>query len=475
MADDAQPSPKRKKNSRSTRPDHLRVAQPGETGGRFPYGDHVDLARQLVAVLETSGPVVFCEGSMWRYSEAGIFARVTEAEESVIVQRFSGEPTMGADGPKPLKIKLGDVKGAIALAHHTREDVAFFENAPDGVAFSNGFVKISVAGVTIAPHAPENRARFAYPFPYEPGPAPKRWLKFLYGIFRDDADREERILLVHEFFGGALIGVSTRYDKAIFMQGNGDDGKSTLLDIFRAAMPPDTCSAVPPHKLSGHGGECDYFRASLAGKLCNIVSELPEADLLESTGFKAMVSGDIVSARVPCKPAFSYHPLAAHIFAANQLPTVSDMTEGFWRRILLLPFTRSFRGDPDRDPNVADAIIRDELPAIVAQMVAGAARLVAQSGYTAPASHETAVREWRVNSDPVRQWMAECTIPCDIAVGELSSVLYANYKEWSVRCGHKTFAKVNFGKRLSLAEVKGKHSEHGERRSIRRRLGDPVG
>jgi putative DNA primase/helicase len=382
---------------------------------------------------------------------------------------------MGTDGPKPLKIKLGDVKGAIALAHHQVSDVEFFTNAPDGIAFSNGFVRVSAAGTVIEPHSPDHRARFAYPFPYDPViAAPKRWLKFLYGIFRDDADREERVMLVHEFFGGALVGVSTRYDKAIMMQGQGDDGKSTLLDIFRAAMPRDTCSAVPPHKLSGYGGECDYFRASIVGKLVNIVSELPESDLLESTGFKAMVSGDVVGARVPCKPAFSFHPVAAHIFAANQLPSVGDMTLGFWRRIIMLPFTRSFDGDPDRDPNIAAEIIKHELGAIVAMMLAGAVRLMAQSSYTIPASHGSAMRAWQLASDPVRQWVGECTKPCDSDVGETSTHLYGSYKDWSVRNGHKTMAKNTFGKRLNLAGFKSKHSRTGEKYPLRRVLGDDV-
>ena len=450
-------------------PPYIRRVGPGEAR-RFPYGDHVDCARQLVAELEKTGPVVFSEGSMWRYTEAGIYARITEAEESVIVQGFSGEPTTSEKGEKPLRIRVGDVRGAIALAHHMREDVEFFSNAPTGIAFSNGFVRVAPEGATIFKHSANHRARFSYPFTYDPsGPASRQWLKLLYGIFRDDADREERILLIHEFFGGCLLGLPTRHDKAIFLQGNGDDGKSTLLEIFRAAFPPDTCSAVPPHKLSGYGGECDYFRAQLVGKLANMVSELPEADLLESTGFKAIVSGDVISARVPCRPAFSYRPVAGHIFAANELPAVGDMTRGFWRRIIVIPFTRTFDNDPERDPLIADAIIAREIPGVVAMMIAGAVRLMSQSGYTVTPSSDAAAVEWQVRSDPVRQWIADGAIThCVASEGDLATDLYRAYAEWAKSSGHKVMAKITFGKRLNRAGYESLHTKFGWRYPLRR-------
>lgn len=443
----------------------VRVVQPGEIRGRFPYGDHVDLARQLLVALRASGPCTYSEGHVWRYSgDRGTYEAVTDGEESRIVQGFSGEAVPSPKGDVPLKIKASDVKGAIALAHHQIEDERFFAEAPAGIAFTNGFVRVTAAGAIVEPHSPSHRARFSYPFAYEPGgKAPLRWLKMLYGIFRDDADREERIQLLHEFFGGCLIGVATRYDKAIFLQGDGDDGKSTVLDIFRAAFPPDTCSAVPPHKLSGFGGECDYFRAQLAGKLANIVSELPEADLLESTGFKAMVSGDNISARAPCKPAFTYRPVAGMIFAANALPTVGDMSKGFWRRVIVMAFTRSFDGDPERDPLVADAIIASELPAIVAALIIGAVRLLEQGTYTTIPSSAAAMTKWRADSNPVIGWLADRTAPCAHESGSHIQDLYDDYRDWAPKSGHKTMAKNTFAKRLNSAGFKSVHVELGSR------------
>ena len=422
----------------------------------------------MLSKLEEAGPVVYCEGSVFRFSSVtGIYQPVPDADQSCIVQGFAG--CTRSDG-KTVKLKASDVRGAVALAHDRIEDVSFFTQAPPGLAFANGFVRVTAEGVTLSDHAPEHRARIAYPFPFERGAAPMRWLSFLYSVFRDDADREERIALVHEFFGGALLGVATRFDQCIAMQGNGDDGKSTLLDIGTAAMPPGSCVSVPPHKLSGTASECDYFRAELVGKLLNVVGELPEAELLESTGFKAMVNGDAVSARHPSRPAFTFRPRAAHVFAANKLPAVSDQTPGFWRRFIVLGFTRCFTGDPDRDPMIGEAIIATELPAIVGMMLDGARRLLAQGAYTLPASHAAALRSWQLRADPVRQFVEERTEPCDVGVGAASADLYEAYRRWGTTAGHtKLLARNSFGERMGLAGFPSKHTRDGSRYPVQLR------
>jgi P4 family phage/plasmid primase-like protien len=442
----------------------------GEEGLSFVRGDHVELGAALVAVLKRSGPIVHCEGQMFGYLETGIFVPVFDEAQSRIVQGFAGA-LVGRKDPKYLKLKASDVAGALRLGGHAVADREFFATAPAGLAFGNGFVKVSAAAAVLEESSPAHRARHAYPFPYEHGKATPMWLKFLADIFRDDEDREERALLLHEFFGGALLGISTAYDQCLAMHGLGDDGKSTLLDILSAAMPSGSVASVPPHKLSGTGDSSDYFRAQLVGKLLNIVSELPEADLLESTGFKAMVSGDAVGARQPTKPAFTFRPKAAHAFAANRLPAVSDQSHGFWRRFLVMPFTRQFSKDPDRDPHIGQKIIAQELPGIVSALIDGGRRLLAAGKYTTPSTHGAALRAWQLRADAVRQFVEDCCDPCDVRDGAAAKALHGAYKRWAVEAGHKVLARNAFGERLALAGYPGKHFAEGSKYPLRLRQG----
>ena len=70
-----------------------------------------------------------------------------------------------------------------------------------------------------------------------------------------------------------------------------------------------------------------------------------------------------------------------------------DRTDGFWRRFVILTFNRSFKGDPNRDPNIAESILAAERPAIVSWFIDGAVRLLKARGYTIPPSHEAAAME----------------------------------------------------------------------------------
>jgi P4 family phage/plasmid primase-like protien len=435
-------------------------------GTPWARGDHVEIAIHALAQLEGGGPaLVFDDGALYRYDpQSGIWKPIGDAEVSCAIQAFAGVELI--DGrTKTLLIKSSDVSGARNLARDRVSKHGFFADAPRGFMFSNGFVQVTAERITVQERSESHRARFSYPFAYQENPA-MRWLKFLGDIFRDDDDRTDKIQLLHEFIGGALLGISTLYDQCVVMHGTGDDGKSTLLDVLHECMPPGTCAAVPPQKMSGPSDSSDYFRAQLAGKLLNIVSELPESDIMESTGFKAIVSGDIVNARHPAGRAFSFAPRAAHIFAANKLPATNDQTPGFWRRFIVVPFHRSFTGDPDRDPNIARKILAAELPAIVAAMLKAGQSLLKTGAYTVPASHAKALREWQLRADTVRQFLEERTKPWagDIKNGIRASALYEAYKRWATDSGHKRpLARNSFGERTALAGYHPKHTESGSR------------
>ena len=198
-------------------------------------GDHVELAIYLLERIEGDGPEpVHDEGSLYRFAgESGLWAVVGEAEQSKIVQSFAGTP-INRSG-KPLSVKLNDVKGSIKLAGDRVARHGFFAEAPKGLTFRNGFVRVTAAGVTLQDHAPENRARYGYPFDFDRG-VPRKWLAFLESLFRDDDDRAERIDFVQEFFGASLVGIAPTYAKCLVAVGAGENGKSRLGEIIAAAF-----------------------------------------------------------------------------------------------------------------------------------------------------------------------------------------------------------------------------------------------
>ena len=72
----------------------------------------------------------------------------------------------------------------------------------------------------LIPHAPEHRARFAYPFDYTPDSRCPKLDAFLEQLFADVVDtfeRDMRINLLQEFIGACLVGEATRYQRYLIL------------------------------------------------------------------------------------------------------------------------------------------------------------------------------------------------------------------------------------------------------------------
>jgi putative DNA primase/helicase len=408
----------------------------------FVRGDHVELAETLVGALGGASHVVGDEGAVWRYDGAlGVYRKVSASAQSRIVQGYAGTPI--GERRVPLKLKDPDVHGARRLAYDRVADPGFFDAARTGVAFADGFAVVSEEGVALLPHAREHRARFSYPFPYAGNVPALRHLKFLEALFRDDADKHEKMMLWQEFGGACLLGTATSYQRSIVGIGEGCNGKSALADILRAVLPAGSTSAVPPQDF-----EQEYRRAMLAGKLLNSVSELPEAEILDSESFKAIVAGDAITGRPIREAPFTFRPVAGHFFAANHLPGTRDQTRGFWRRFLVLGFHRDFTSDSERNPHIAAEIVATERPAIVSFLLEGAVRLLRQRDYTIPPSHAAALAEWRRGADPVAVFVDDVTEPCPANEGLAAAELYAKFRSWAEQNGHGRLSSTKFGTRM---------------------------
>jgi len=424
----------------------------------FIRGDHVEIAERLVARLRIDGEVVHDDGATWQYNgRTHVFEVVPSASLSQLAQSFAGCEIKGAK--KPLRLSAGGVSGSIKLAEDRLCTPGFFAASPPGVVFSSSFVEVRASGVVQHEHSPAHRARFAYSFGFQPNPNPARFLRFLGQVFAGDDDAAEKVLLLQEFVGAAMLGLSTRHQRVIVLVGAGANGKSVLAAIIESAMQRGACVAIAPQDFGD-----EYRAAMLAGKLLNVVSELPEADILDSESFKAVVSGESRTARHIRQAPFTFRPVAGHLFAANRLPGTTDHTHGFWRRLLVLQFNRVF-SEAEQESELAKRIIVDELPGIVSWFILGSARVLAQDGYTIPPSSRKAVDAWRQNADQVRAFIDARTKRLDATAspsdGEPAEQLYRAYRHWAQDNGNRAMASNKFAERMGQLDLPAKHTRYG--------------
>jgi len=371
--------------------------------GDFERGDHVELATRMLAELGPREDLVGDEGRAYAYqASGGLYLAIERGEQSRIVQGFAG--LARGDKGHRLEVCAGDVGGAIRLAYDQIERPAFFAQAPAGLAFSNGFVRVAAEGVELRAHDRDNRARAGYRFAFDARVRADRFLAFLGEVFEPDPDRVQRIAFLQEWLGAALLGLAPRWGLALVLLGEGANGKSTLGRIVTDVMPEGTTCAIAP-QLWGS----EYRRADLLGRRLNVVAELPEGDILDSASFKAIITGDPVDARRIREAPFTLRPIAAHVFSANRLPGARDLSEGFWRRLVVIRFSRRFE-KAAADPHLADRILATEAPGIVAWMLEGAARLLARGCFEVPASSAGEVAAWKCRADVVAMFVGERTV-----------------------------------------------------------------
>ena len=239
----------------------------------------------------------------------------------------------------------------------------------------------------------------------------------------------------------SLVGIAPRYQRTILAKGTGENGKNALIDVALSAFPPSAVIAIAPQHFSD-----EYRRALLAGKRLNVVSELPEAEIIASESFKAIVTGDPIDGRHIRSSPFTFRSVAGHFFSANALPGTRDQTHGFWRRFAVVTFNRSFENDPAKDPEIASKIITAERPAIVSWMLVGAQRLLRAGRYTLPPSHDDALAVWRREADPVACFLDDCAEPAEN--GTPAAHVYKRYTMWASENGHKAMSSTKFGQRM---------------------------
>lgn len=431
----------------------------------FEVGDAAEIGRVLFNRLqrESDADVVYDHDALHVYrSESGLYEPMNDLVLEDRVNGWSG--AMVGDDDKTLAVSASVAKGAVraAAARATVEHgERFFSTAPDGVAFSDAFVVWDdAAGKLVAlQRSALNRQTWGLPYAYDPDARCDRWREFLGEIWQGDEDAEWKAAALQEFVGMCLMGLGGKVAKALVLLGDGANGKSVALHVIKTLF-GDAWDNVPP-QLFDDGPSTISF----AWTRVNLVTEMPEREILESHAVKAIIGGDPVKRRDLYKSAVLFTPKPGHIFATNGLPYAPDGSDGFWRRWMVLKFSRRWDVDgtrpdlPPADPGLGARLVT-ELPGIACWALQGAARYHRQGRYTTPASSATNVDAWRMDSDRVGQWLVERCVKQDDAgegVWSPSKTLYDDYRRWCGEGGFGASNVTNWGKRLKKY-VKSKRS-----------------
>ncbi len=404
--------------------------------------DHLAHARTTIKAIGADN-LLFAESHFWRW-DGTVWRRRVDMDVSREVIA-----TLSASQEKITNPLVESVTGLIRKEAF-RPDHHFNIGSPDVVNTLSGELELTATGWAIQPHRREHYRTTLIPVRYDPAAQAPRFVQFLYDVFRDDPDRDAKIVCVLELLGYSLMA-HAKHEKFVLLIGNGANGKSVLLRVVEALVGRENVAAVKPSQFDNK-----WQRAHLHMKLANIVSELPEGKMIADDELKAIVSGEISTVEMKNRDPFDMRAFSTCWFGTNHMPHTRDFSDGLYRRAVILPFNRQF-AEHEQDEHLADKLIA-ELPGVLnlaLHYYAGALR----NGFTLPPSSVTAREEWRREADQVRSFVAErCEAEptAEIALAEL----FLNFEIWARASGVRNIVgKVAFGKRLRGQGYRTSHSD----------------
>lgn len=207
--------------------------------------------------------------------------------------------------------------------------------------------------------------------------------------------------LLEDMLGYLLIG-DCRFQQAFLLLGNGANGKSKFLEMVMNWLGYNNCSSLALEDLS------ERFRTSqLVGKIANIGDD-SGSDLLKNTAiFKKIVTGDSITVEYKHGQPFGFNNKAKLLFSANNLPPSSDKSDGFFRRMIIIPFNATFKpGVSGYDPNISEKLSTEEAKSYLLNIaLSAAARLLINNKISIPEEVSRVTKMYEMDNNNVLQWL----------------------------------------------------------------------
>lgn len=304
------------------------------------------------------------------------------------------------------------------------------------INLNNGVLDLAHSPPRLLEHAPEYQFTYVSDFDYDPKAEAPQFEAFLEDVC---SGNQENIRVIKEFFGYAMFSTTNFLHKALFLVGDGANGKSVLLEIMRYVFGENNTTSVSIDDLAK-----DTHKTRLFGKSLNLSGETGMKSLLKSEEFKKIVSGDMITARDLYEQAVEFVPRVKMVVACNELPQITDRSSGTTRRMLVVKFRKNYEEMGTVDPFLVEKL-KPEAPGILNILIKSYSELMERRILITPQESKELLYEHRLENDSV---LSFCKFNILDEPGEDAFVscshLYDSYKAYCEDSGLKPLNKVRF-------------------------------
>lgn len=353
-----------------------------------------------------------------------------------------------------------EVLNYVKLVLSTKD--TYFNSNPMTVVFKNGIMDILEKD--LKEMTPENLETIQINCKYNPDaettPAVEEFFKT---ASVNDPDVET---LLYEAIGYAMLKTN-ELQKVFLLIGEGRNGKSTYLDIVREVLGPRNVTSISFKDLAGS------FRASsLDNKLASVAGDISTQPLQESDLFKSISGGDPVMLEKKFKDAYEKSLFATMFFAANKLPRTPDTSEGFYRRLCIIPFQANLEGVSKVEglKFKRDLLSPKSIEYVAKRAIDSIYEVLNNTmDFTQSPRVQKNLEEYKIANSSTLSWFYDkYRGECAKLIGISTTILYADYKDWCQENNYGTSRSSNFEDQIKAhckirVDIRGKFAWKAEK------------
>lgn len=398
----------------------------------MPSSTVIGLGREYIAAHQQD--TMFTRGAWYRY-HTGAWQVINPLYIEKEIWAILEEHEKGGDFKSTGNTHASVVKYVKSQLFIPQEQVDSTENE-NLVNMTNGVLKTNEGN--LYPHNPGYYMTTQLPFDYDPSACAPTWDYYLESaLVYPGSNRHDpsEACFLQEAVGYSLSD-SVAHEATFWCFGRGSNGKGVLFHVL------ENLSGTAFTALNFNTMKRDQYQlADLVGKRLALCSESNVTDEpLEDALIKSLISGDLIKARQIYGEPFAFKSKAKLWWSMNHLPVVVDSSDGFFRRLNIIPFNQKF--ERSKDLSLREKLLA-ELPGIFNWAIEGWRRLQQRGHFTECKQIVEATRIYRRESNTIQMFIDE---RCEVKLGLLAAAapLYDDYKAWSYQFNYRPYSYRSF-------------------------------
>ena len=319
------------------------------------------------------------------------------------------------------------------------------EKDTDYISVKNGLINISDDDIVLYEHTSKIVTTFYIDYNYNPNADYTDILDYISELVGDD---ENLLKILLEFLGYCLYP-DCFLRKALVIKGDHRNGKSKFLEVLKIFFGDNNCCSLDIQDIVSRFGLFGIMNKSI-----NLGDDISGQYIGDDSKFKKVVAGNDILIEQKGKDAFTYRPIAKHIFSCNNMPRFDDKTGAVKDRLIFIPFPNVYSVENGNlNPHIVKEMTSNEnMEALLVLALQSLKELLKNNKFTYSYKSENCLNEFDKDNNPILYFIEEVQENSYLKEKAFNNMpvaeAYEKYIKFCNENGFKAVTKINFSKSI---------------------------